>query len=178
MTFGLFSLFRKDADLKSALVDFAESAHGDKKIDVGALKGTSSFTPLWEFRPLYKQAYHRFYFALIHQQLVESFFSKYDTCARKMDMAVMDALRCGQYRSDESRPFKAGGVSGKEIRTAGKRALASCKAAKVAKYAQAPAARVTQKRTLDEVEGAAMLEEIREDGARCPRAFFPGASSA
>ncbi|CAM9858776.1 unnamed protein product [Ascophyllum nodosum] len=48
LTFGLFSLFRKDADLKSALVDFAKSAHGNKKIDVGALKGTSTFTPLWE----------------------------------------------------------------------------------------------------------------------------------
>lgn len=169
LTFGLFSLFDGDLVLRGALKRFAESAYEDQMTVANAPRGTSNFSPLWAFGSLYEVVCHRFYFVPIHQQLVESFFSKFDTCVRKTDRQVMDPVRVGQFRSSESRHMQKSGATGAEIRDAGKRALAGASLAIAESYAQVPAARAQRKRVLDEEGGAAVVEELKVSATRRPR---------
>lgn len=143
LTFGRFSLFDGDEKMRKALEQFAEPAHAEAVVDVDAPESTSKFAPLLKFGPLYEMACHRFYFVPIHQQLVESFFSKFDTCPQKTDTSVFDSVRCGQFRSQESRHITNVGATGEEICGAGKRAISSATAAIAASYkcAKLPAAR-------------------------------------
>lgn len=79
--------------LMAELQHYARSARGDVEIGVDQVKGVKSFAFVSGFGgQLYEMFCHRFYFAPIHQQLVEPFFSKYDTCARKTHFPELDEV--------------------------------------------------------------------------------------
>ena len=73
---------------------YAKSAKVDIELGVDQAQGVSNFPCVLGFGGrLYDLFCHRFFFVPIHQQLVESFFSKYDTCARKIDFPELDEIR-------------------------------------------------------------------------------------
>lgn len=159
LTFGLFSVFSNSPDLMAELQLYAKSARGDVEIGVDQVKGVSSFPFVSGFGGrLYEMFYHRFYFAPIHQQLVESFFSKYDTCARKTDFAELDEVRTGQYSSAESRRIRAVRPTSKQIREAGNRRKSDARALRTRAHAEVPKARDLRKRPLE--SGHAVLESL------------------
>lgn len=108
LTFGMFSKLNASAELRGELEMYAASAHTKKKVasDFDAENPTprvSSFAMIWTFPLLYKWACHAIFFAPIHQQLVESVFSTYDTCTKKHDSREINIVRLGQFRSRRSR---------------------------------------------------------------------------
>lgn len=109
----------------------------------------NSHTPLWKFGSLYEMACQRCYFVPIHHQLVESFYSKFDTCAKKTDTAVIDSAGCCQFRLDESGHFRQIGATGEEIHGTRTRATSSARAT------HSP-----RKRVLGPEGGAAVLELV------------------
>ena len=103
LTFGLYSVFGKSPALMAELVLYAKSAKGDVELGVDQAQGVSNFPCVSGFGgQLYDLFCLRFFFVTIHQQLVESFFSKYDTCTRKIDFSELDEVRTAQYSSLES----------------------------------------------------------------------------
>lgn len=92
LTLGLFSKVNGEANFRAELEEYAESAFGECEIveegggyEENPAPSVSNFRQIWEFPLLYQWACYMIYFVPIHQQLVESFFSKYDTCTRKHD---------------------------------------------------------------------------------------------
>ncbi|CAN0555708.1 unnamed protein product, partial [Ectocarpus sp. 12 AP-2014] len=71
---------------------------------------------IWTFPKLYEWACHAVFFAPIHQQLVESVFSKYDLCTQKHDSRELDIVRVGQFSSSGSRRVERSDASNQEIR--------------------------------------------------------------
>ena len=55
LTFGLYSIVEKDAEMRCELEGYAESGWGDKEVNEGAEKGTTALVRLFEkFLRLYK----------------------------------------------------------------------------------------------------------------------------
>lgn len=95
-------------------------------------------------------ACHRFYFAPYTSRWSSLFFSMFDSCARSTDFSELDVVRTGQNRSAESRKKIKSGVTGKQIRSAGKRVLEGAREGRARSYAEAPAARHQRKRVLED----------------------------
>ncbi|CAB1100448.1 unnamed protein product [Ectocarpus sp. CCAP 1310/34] len=138
LTLGLFSCIDGDLSVRSELEQYANSGWGDKEIDESAPKGTSALARLFDLPLLYRLVCHRFYFVPIHQQLIEAFFSKYDSCAKKTDMAEMDVVRVGGWKSAESRDIVCVDAIDDQIRGAGKKVLKEATEAKAISHARKP----------------------------------------
>ena len=166
LTFGLYSVFGKSPALMAELVLYAKSAKGDVELrSVDEAQGASNFPCVSGFGgQLYDLFCHRFFFVPIHQQLVESFFSKYDTCARKTDFSELDEVRTAQYSSSESRTFTAVAPTPKQIREAGFRAQRDARAARTRAYNGAPKARDLRKRPLESGEAYMLTLEGKKRG--------------
>lgn len=80
-TYRLFSLFENDPDLKPEVVAYGDSASGN----VLTIKGLPPQSAIYEYPNLHRETCHRFCFVPIHQQLINSFFSKFETCSRSTD---------------------------------------------------------------------------------------------
>lgn len=169
LTFGLFSLIDTDPSLRSEVERYADSEFRDKEIDEGAPEGTSSLARLFDFPRLYELVCHRFYFVPIHQQLIEAFFSKFDSCARKTDMNEMDIIRVADWKSAESREIRCIGPTGEKIRAAGKKVQKNARNARAASYACKPAENLSRKRTLEPDAAQALLATLEKEGVRRPR---------
>lgn len=172
LTLGLFSKVSSENEFRAELEEYAESAFGEREIaDCGDFDeenpapSTSSFRQIWEFPLVYEWACHLIYFVPIHQQLVESFFSKYDTCTRKHDSKELDLVRTGQYRSAESVEIRRLDATSKEIRDAGKRGISDAKALREASYADEPCERSHRKRDHDFRGYLNKVREQREGSA-------------
>ena len=76
---------------------------------------------------------------------MESFFSKYDTCARKTDFSKLDDVRTGQYRSAESRKITAVNPTPQQIREAGKGRHNEARAVRLKTSTDGPKARDMRK---------------------------------
>lgn len=125
---------------------YAKSAKGDVELGV---RGVSHFPLVSGFGgQLYELFCHRFFFAPIHQQLVESFFTKYDTCARKTDFSELDEVRTRQYSSAESRKICATDPTSKQIREAGKGRQSEARVVRLKASTEVPKARDLRKRPL------------------------------
>lgn len=98
---------------------------------------------------LYECACHAIPFALIHQQFVESVFSKYDKCTQKHDSKEIDMVRLGQFRSRQSRRVERLTASNQEIRDAGDKAIAAAEALEKAASEASPHERQIRKRQHD-----------------------------
>lgn len=108
---------------------YAESGCGDKEVDEEAAKGTTALVRLFaKFPRLYKFVCVRFYF-----------------------VAVMDHVRIGTWKNEESRDISSSGATGGEIRAAGTRTLAGWRKMKAAALAEHPAGNAKRKRVLDKV---------------------------
>ena len=117
------------------LVLYAKSAMGDVELGMDQAQGVSNFDCVSGFGGrLYDLFCHPFFFVPIHQQLVESFLSKYDTCARKTDFSELDEVRTAQYSSLESSTFTAVAPTPKQIREAGFRAQSDARVARTRAY--------------------------------------------
>ena len=158
LTFGVFSKLNEDAAFRKEVEDYAASAH--EKIEVPSANTDvenpapreSGFQMIWHFPLLYEWACHAIFFALIHQQLVESVFSKYDTCTRKHDSRELDLVRLGQFRSAQSRKVERSDATNEEIRTAGNKAIEVAKAARRAAAIAVPNERQIRKRSHDAIK--------------------------
>lgn len=154
LTFGMFSKLNASAEFRKEVERYAVSAHGKKEVvsDVDAENPTprvSGFEMIWSFPLLYEWACHAIFFAPIHQQLVESVFSTYDTCTQKHDSREIDIVRLGQFRSRQSRRVKRLHATNKEIREAGDKALAAARALKKSASNAIPNERQLRKREHD-----------------------------
>ncbi|CBJ28869.1 expressed unknown protein [Ectocarpus siliculosus] len=169
LTFGLFSRIDSDRSVRNELEQYANSGWGDKEVDQGAPKGTSALARLFDFPLLYKLVCHRFYFVPIHQQLIEAFFSKFDSCAQKTDMAEMDIVRVGGWKSAESRDIVCADATGEKIRAAGKKVLEKAREAKAVSHARKPAENLSRKRVLEPEAADDLLVTLEKEGNRRPR---------
>ena len=165
LTFGLYSVFGKSPALMAELVLYAKSAKGDVELGVDQAQGVSNFPCVSGFGgQLYDLFCLRFFFVTIHQQLVESFFSKYDTCTRKIDVSELDEVRTAQYSSLESKTISAVAPTPKQIREAGSRAQSDARAARTRAYNGAPKARDLRKRPLERGEADMLTLEGKKRG--------------
>ncbi|CAN0497602.1 unnamed protein product [Ectocarpus sp. 12 AP-2014] len=169
LTFGLFSCFDRDLSVRSELEQYANSGWGDKEIDESAPKVTSALARLFDFPLLYQLVCHRFYFVPIHQQLIEAFFSKYDSCAKKTDMAEMDIVRVGGWKSAESRDIVCADATGDQIRGAGNKVLKKATEAKAISHARKLAENLSRKRVLEPEAVEDLLDVLEKEGSRRPR---------
>ncbi|CAN0029914.1 unnamed protein product [Ectocarpus sp. 4 AP-2014] len=155
LTFGVFSKLNESAEFRQEVEKYAASAHEKKEVvsDVDDVENptprVSGFDLTWCSPLLYKWAWHAIFFAPIHQQLVESVFSTYDTCTQKHDSREIDIVRLGQFRSRQSRRVERMHATNKEIREAGDKALAVARALKKAASNAIPNERQLRKREHD-----------------------------
>lgn len=155
LTFGVFSKLNASAEFRQEVERYALSAHEKKEVvsDIDCDNPTpprvSGFEVIWSFPLLYEWACHAIYFAPIHQQLVESVFSTYDTCTQKHDSREIDIVRLGQFRSHQSRRVERMHATNKEIREAGDKALAVAQALKKSASTATPNERQLRKREHD-----------------------------
>ncbi|CAB1102116.1 unnamed protein product [Ectocarpus sp. CCAP 1310/34] len=129
LTLGMFSKLAASAEFREELERYAASAHEKKKVvsDVDVENQTprvSGFDMIWTFPQLYEWACHAVFFAPIHQQLVESSSSTYDTGTQKHDSRELDIVRLGQFSSRGSRRVERLDSSNQEIRDEGDKAIA------------------------------------------------------
>ena len=150
LTLGLASMFDNSPELMSELERYAESAKGDVELGVDEARGQSNFPLVSGFGGLlYKEFCDRFFMAPVHQQLVESVFSKYDSCARKTDFSELDEVRTGQHKSLDSRKIVKVSVTPTEIRKAGLKRQNDARAARTRAISAVPKARDLRKRPLE-----------------------------
>lgn len=149
LTLGLFSAFDGNKDLRDQLFKYASSAEGKVERGEHAAKGVSRFPTLTEFPLLYRELCVRIYIAPVHQQLVESFFSKFSVCSRVSDSPELDRVRTGQYKSAESAHICSSDAQPREIREAAKAALENARTAKKELHSTVPLARSQRKRPVD-----------------------------
>lgn len=155
LTLGVFSKLDGCADLRQEVEKYAASAHGKKEVASDGVDAenpaprVSGFDMLWHFPLLYEWACHAIFFAPIHQQLVESVFSKYDTCTMPSDSREIDIVRLGQFRSAQSRRIERLNATNQEIRDAGDKALAVAKSLKTSASQAIPNERQIRKREHD-----------------------------
>lgn len=175
LTFGLYSVLDGDRYLRDELALYASSAKGGHVRGGEKDKGVSKFPAISEFESVYREVRHRFYSVPIHQQLVESSFSKYDTCTRATDFSELDAVRTCQYRSSESRHILKSDAQPAEIRGAGKRRKEVASASRKKMFAQLPLERSHRKRGHDYNTYLSKFEEQNSKKRRV--AAVSGASS-
>lgn len=154
---GLFTVFNESDELRSQLRTYGSSAQGRVERSEHAEKGVSSFPTLPEFPLIYRQVCVRIYIGVVQQQLVESFFSKYDTCTLPSDSNEMDRVRTGQYKSPGSATISARGAKPRQIRDAGSAALQKARVVRKEVSATLPLERSQHKRPVD---GRAVLKSL------------------
>ncbi|CAB1117698.1 unnamed protein product [Ectocarpus sp. CCAP 1310/34] len=104
---------------------------------------------IWSFPLLYEWARHAILFAPIHQQLVKSVCSTYDTCTQKHDSREIGIVRLGQFRSSQSRRVQRLHATNKEIREAGDKVIAVARELKKSAAQAIPNDWQLRKRVLD-----------------------------
>ncbi|CAB1102369.1 unnamed protein product [Ectocarpus sp. CCAP 1310/34] len=154
LTFGMFSKLNASAEFRGEVERYALSAREKKEIVVdddaeNQAPRVSGFDMIWSFPLLYEWACHAILFAPIHQQLVESDFSTFDTCTQKHDSREIDIVRLGQFRSSHSRRVQRLYATNKEIRQAGDKAIAVARELKKSAAHAIPNERQLRKRTHD-----------------------------
>ena len=151
LTQGVFSAVYDSPDLLAQLREYANSTHDTHDVSV-------TLPPISDYPLLYQMAKYRVWFVPIHQQLVESFFSKLDTCVRGTDYQEMDSVRTGQYRTSRSRHVRATNLEPKGLRLASKGTKLSAKLKREAARRAVPCARQTRKRSLADVAVDAVVD--------------------
>lgn len=149
LTLGWYSLVNDNATVMQELQAYSQFPGGEFHKDACLQK-------ISELPSLYLLVRRRIYMALIHQQLIESWFSKHDTCTRATDSVEMTQARVGQYRSCRSRQIVATNVTPVAIRVAGSRVKVSAKLLRETAQAAAPLARDQRKRPLGDAEAEAL----------------------
>ena len=145
-------------ELMSELERYAASAKGEVELGVDEARGQSNFPLASGFGGLlYKEFCLSFFMAPVHQQLVESFFSKYDSRDRKTDFWELDEVRTGMHKSLESRNINKVSATPTEIRKAGLRRQNDARAARTRAISAVPKARDLRKRPL---EGQDVLQAL------------------
>lgn len=129
---------------------YEESTKGDVELDVDEARGLTFHWFGGSLACCIRSVATAFFMAPVHQQLVESFFSKNDTsCARKTDFSELDEVRTGQYRSRESRKICKVNATPTDIREAGLRRQNDARAARTRATRPVPKAREQRKRPLE-----------------------------
>lgn len=162
LTLGLFSVFNDSKELRNELKMYGSSGKGRVERGKHAVKGVSSFRPLPEFPLIYQQVCVRIYIGAIQQQLIESYFSKYDTSSRLSDPSEMDGVRTGQYKSLGSANISSLGAQPKQIREAGKAAIQRAQSARKVEHAKVPLPRSQRKRPIDGRAALKSMENLKK----------------
>ena len=139
-TVGIYSLLEQDEKLREQVMLYSSEAQGEARVkaDRAEPNGVSAFYPISKYDKMYRTVRDRFLFVPIHQQLVKSYFSKFDSCARAPNSSELDAVRTGQYRSAQSRHITADNPTPQEVRNAGKAAQDNARALKLKLFSQLP----------------------------------------
>ncbi|CBJ32404.1 hypothetical protein Esi_0336_0026 [Ectocarpus siliculosus] len=155
LTFGMYTELNESAEFRKEVEVYAASAHEKKEVVSDDLDvdnpppRVSAFGMIWNFPLLYEWARHAIFLAVIHEQLVGSVFSKYDTCTQQHDSREIDIVRLGQFRSAQSRRIRKLHASNHEIREAGNKAIAEARALRKAASEAVPNERQQRKRGHD-----------------------------
>lgn len=171
LTLGLYSKLSESPEFLKEVEQYAASAHEKKEVvsDDGDAENPapreSAFRLIWTFPLLFEWACTTIYFAPIHQQLVESVFSKYDTCTKLCDSREIDIVRLGQYSSKQSRKIVREDAEPKEIREAGDKVIAAARSLRKTASEATPNERQLRKREHDSNAFFLAVNEAAKQGA-------------
>ncbi|CAN0406584.1 unnamed protein product [Pylaiella littoralis] len=177
LTLGMFSKLNNETEFRQEVKRYAASARGKAEVvnddndKDNPSPRASSFPLLWTFPLLYEWSCHLFFFAPIHQQLVESVFSKYDTCTKPCDSREIDIVCLGQFSSAQSRKIQRAHASNSEIRQAGAKAIKVARELSKAASTAVPCERQLRKRSHDVT---AFLKGVNDDARFGSEWLFAG----